>query len=87
MKNKIPVFLAAFILFSEMLTIRAYAYIDVTATTYIIQIAAGAVVALGAVIGVVVSKIKKKAKEKFNIDLDKKEKEEDVVVYSEDKDK
>lgn len=65
-----------------ILSMTAYAsYIDVSATTYIIQIVAGVTVAAGAVIGVVISRIKKKAKEKFNIDLEKKETEEDVVIY------
>lgn len=65
-----------------ILSMTAYAsYIDVSATTYIIQIVAGVAVAAGAVIGVVISRIKKKAKEKFNIDLEKKETEEDVVIY------
>lgn len=36
---------------------------------------------MGAVIGVVISKVKKKAKDKFGIDLDHKEQEDDVVVY------
>lgn len=66
---------------AQMLSINVYAYIDVSATTYIIQIVAGIVVAAGAVLGVVISKVKKKAKEKFNIDLEKKETEEDIVVY------
>ncbi len=56
-------------------------YIDVSATTYIIQIVASIAVAAGVTAGVVISKIKKKAKEKLNIDLDKKEQEEDVVIY------
>lgn len=83
MKNKTAVLIAALIVTAQMLSVRAHAYIDVSATTYIIQIIAGIVVAAGAVIGVVISKIKKKAREKFNIDLDKKEKEEDVVVFDE----
>lgn len=66
---------------AQMLSLNVYAYIDVSATTYIIQIVAGIVVAAGAVLGVVISKVKKKAKEKFNIDLEKKETEEDIVVY------
>lgn len=69
---------------AQMLSLNVYAYIDVSATTYIIQIVAGIVVAAGAVLGVVISKIKKKAKEKFNIDLEKKETEEDIVVYDDD---
>lgn len=59
-------------------------YIDVSATTYIIQIIAGIAVAAGVAAGVIISKIKKKAKEKLNIDFDKKEKEEDIVIYNED---
>lgn len=58
-------------------------YIDVSATTYIVQIIAGVAVAAGVTAGVVISKIKKKAKEKLNIDFDKKEVEEDVVVFDE----
>lgn len=74
------VFVAA--MTAVILSMTAYAsYIDVSATTYIIQIVAGVAVAAGAVIGVVISRIKKKAKEKFNIDLEKKETEEDVVIY------
>lgn len=72
---------AFFLLFCELLTTRAYAYIDVSATTYIIQIIAGVAVAVGAAAGVLISRLKKKAKEKLNIDLDKKEKEEDIEIY------
>ena len=74
-KDKIIVFITAFFMFYELLSIRAYAYIDVSATTYVIQIVAGIIVAAGAAAGVIISKVKKKAKEKFNIDLEKKEKE------------
>ncbi|MGN0653836.1 MAG: hypothetical protein ACI4KD_02845 [Oscillospiraceae bacterium] len=76
-------FVVSLIMIAQMLSLNVYAYIDVSATTYIIQIVAGVVVAVGAVAGVVISKIKKKAKEKFNIDLEKKETEEDIVVYDE----
>ena len=69
------------ILFLSVIAPRTYAYIDVSATTYIVQIIAGAVVVLGTIAGVAISTIKKKAKEKLNIDLDKKEQEEDVIVY------
>ena len=79
--------LISVIMIAQILSLNVYAYIDVSATTYIIQIVAGIVVAAGAVIGVVISKIKKKAKEKFNIDLEKKETEEDIVVYDDDTDK
>ena len=59
-----------------------FAYIDPSAITYLIQIGVGALVTIGAVIGIVISKIKKKAKEKLTIDFDKnKTVEEDVVEY------
>lgn len=63
-------------------TMSAYAYIDPSVMTYTIQVVAGIVVAAGAVIGIVWTRIKKKAKEKLNIDLEgKKEAEGDVVEY------
>ena len=65
---KIIFTIVAMVMFAQMMAINAYAYIDVSATSYIIQIVAGIVVAVGAVIGVVISKVKKKAKD-------------DVVVY------
>jgi len=74
---KIIFTIVAMVMFAQMMAINAYAYIDVSATSYIIQIVAGIVVAVGAVI----SKVKKKAKDKFGIDLDHKEQEDDVVVY------
>ena len=65
-----------------LFTMSAYAYIDPSVMTYTIQVVAGIVVAAGAVIGIVWTRIKKKAKEKLNIDLEgKKEAEGDVVEY------
>ena len=80
MKKKIA-FAFYVICFAQSLSCTASAYIDVSATTYIVQIVAGIVVVLGTVAGVVISSIKKKAKEKLGIDLDKKEQEDDLVVY------
>ena len=82
--SKVIVFIGC-LLFVGVISPRAYAYIDVSATTYIVQIIAGAVVVLGTIAGVAISSIKKKAKEKLNIDLDKKEQEEDIVVYDDEK--
>lgn len=71
-----------------LLTVTANAYIDPSVTTYAIQAIAGVVIAVGAVAGIVWTKMKKKAKEKLNIDLEgKKEVEEDVVAYTEDAEK
>lgn len=49
---------------SVILTQNCYAYIDPAATSYIIQIVAGVIVALGAVFGVMWSKIKRFFKKK-----------------------
>lgn len=63
-------------------TMGAHAYIDPSVMTYTIQVVAGIVVAVGAMIGIVWTRIKKKTKEKFNIDLEgKKEAEGDVEEY------
>ena len=66
---------------------NAYAYIDPSVMTYTIQVVAGIIVAVGAVIGIVWTRIKKKAKEKLNIDLDgKKEVEGSVEEYDDEED-
>ena len=64
----------------------ASAYIDPSATTYLIQALAGIVIAVGSVAVIFWRRAKNKLKEKAGIDLDrKKETEEDVVaVHSED---
>jgi len=54
--------------------------------TYTIQVVAGVVVAVGAVVGVYWRKTKKKVQKKMGIDENaKKEVEEDVVEIEEDK--
>lgn len=68
-------------------TLPAYAYIDPAVATNLFQVIVGVVVAVGAVIGIVWTRIKKKAKEKFNIDLEgKKEAEGDVEEYDDEDD-
>ena len=58
----------------------AFAYIDPSVMTYSIQIVAGVVVAVGAVIGIYWRKAKKKVQDKLGIDENaNKEVEEDVV--------
>ncbi len=58
-------------------------YIDPSVMTYAIQVIAGVVVAVGAVIGVRWRKAKKKVQEKLGIDENaKKEVEEDVVEFT-----
>lgn len=62
------------------LSINAAAYLDPSVMTYTIQVVAGVVVAVGAVIGVYWRKAKKKVQDKMGIDENaKKEVEGDVV--------
>lgn len=58
----------------------ASAYLDPSVMTYTIQVAAGVIVAVGAVIGVYWRKAKKKVQDKMGMDENaRKEVEEDVV--------
>lgn len=73
-----------FTLGGMMLTpsVRVAAYLDPSVMTYTIQVVAGVVVAVGAVIGVYWRKAKKKVQDKMGIDENvKKEVEEDVVEF------
>lgn len=63
-------------------SVPAAAYIDASMLTYSIQIGTGIVIAIGAAAGVIIVRIKKKMKDKLNIDMDaKKESEEKIVRY------
>ena len=65
-----------------------FAYIDPSVMTYTIQAVAGAVIAIGAVVGIVWRNARKKAKQVLNIDDNaKKEVEEDVVEIDPDEKK
>mgnify|MGYP000446209954 FL=1 len=64
-----------------LLVVPAYAYLDPSVMTYAIQIIAGIVVAVGAVVGILWRKAKKKVSDKLGIDENaKKEIEDDIVV-------
>lgn len=66
---------------TELLVVPAYAYLDPSVMTYAIQIIAGIVVAVGAVVGILWRKAKKKVSDKLGIDENaKKEIEDDIVV-------
>lgn len=67
--------------------VTANAYIDPSVMTYVIQIVAGVVVAVGAVAGVYIRKAKKKLNEKLGIDENKnKEVENDEIIADIDED-
>jgi hypothetical protein len=66
----------------------AHAYIDPSATTYLIQAIAGIVIAVGSVGIIFWRRAKKKLKDKVGIDFDKnKETEEAVVAVKSDDDR
>lgn len=68
------------------LSINASAYLDPSVMTYTIQVVAGVLVAVGAVIGVYWRKAKKKVQGKLGIDENaKKEVEEDIIEFSDEK--
>ncbi len=67
---------------------NALAYIDPSATTYLIQAAAGIAIAVGSVAVIIWRRVKKNLKDKAGIDFDKnKETEEDVVAVDQDGEK
>ena len=81
--NILGMFFAAMLVFG----VTANAYIDPSVMTYVIQIVAGVVVAVGAVAGVYIRKAKKKLNEKLGIDENKnKEVESDEIVADVDED-
>lgn len=68
-----------------MFSITAFAYVDPSVMTYTIQVVAGVIIAVGAVIGIYWRRAKKKVQNTLGIDENaKKEVEEDVIEISDD---
>ena len=83
MKNFV---LAGFVGLCSMLMfgLNANAYIDPSVMTYMIQVVAGIVIAVGAVAGIYFRKAKKKVSEKLGIDENRnKEVESDELIVDE----
>ena len=75
-----------FACFSVMLAPTAHAYLDPSVMTYTIQVVAGVVVAVGAVVGIYWRKAKRKVQDKLGIDENaKKSLEDDVVEIKDEK--
>ena len=66
-----------------MFSVSAAAYIDASMLTYALQIGTGVVIAVGAAIGILIVRLKKKMKDKLNIDTDAKKETEDKIVRRE----
>jgi nitrate reductase gamma subunit len=82
-RSGIILLLAAYLMIFTMPA--AHAYIDLSATTYMIQAIAGIVIAVGSVGIIFWRRAKKKLKDKVGIDFDKnKETEEEVVAVKTD---
>ena len=63
------------------------AYIDPSVMTYLIQVIAGVVIAVGAVVGIYFRRAKKKVNEKLGLDENRnKEVESDEIVMTKEKD-
>ena len=70
------------------MTMNASAYLDPSVMTYTIQVVAGVVVAVGAVVGVYWRKAKKKVQDSLGMDENaKKTVEEDVIELENSEDK
>ena len=70
--------------FMLLFGVNAQAYIDPSVITYMIQAAAGIVIAVGAVVGVYWRRTKKKLNKKLGIDENKnKEVEADDITFNE----
>ena len=71
-----------------LLNCSASAYLDPSVMTYTIQVVAGVIVAVGAVVGIYWRKAKRKVKNKLGIDENrKKEVEADVIEFKNDDEK
>ncbi len=75
--KKLLAFFTFFILSMVLCVTYAMAYIDPSAMTYIIQIVAGAVIAIGAALGFYWRRLKRAVRKKKNKDLYGDEDEED----------
>lgn len=60
--------------------VTANAYVDPSVMTYMIQVVAGVVVAVGAVVGIYWRKAKKKVQDKLGIEEKKEYESDDIVV-------
>ena len=68
--------------FSIVLTGYVHAYLDPSVMTYTVQIIAGVVIAVSAVVGILWRRAKKKVQNKLGIDENaKKEVEDEIVEY------
>ena len=68
--------------FMCMLAMPVQAYIDPSVAAYAVQAIAGVAVAVGAVAGIVLHKVKRKVQDKLGIDENvNKEVEEDIEIY------
>ena len=79
------IYLTAFI--AQLRSINIGAYLAPSVMTYAIQVVAGVVVAIGAVVGIYWRKAKKKVQDKLGIDENTKKEAEDDTIEFTDKEK
>ena len=63
--------------------VNANAYIDPSVMTYVIQLVAAVVVAIGAVVGIYWRRLKKKMQNSFGITEKKEQESDDIIVNQE----
>lgn len=71
--------------FLFLFSTTAFAYLDPSVMTYTIQVVAGVAVAIGAVVGILWRRAKKKVIDKLGIDENAKKEVEEDIVMKEDK--
>lgn len=82
-KNLINILSTLFFIisFSIFFSVNANAYIDPSVMTYVIQVIAGVIIAIGAFIGIYFRRAKRKISEKLGINENKnKEVEDDEII-------
>jgi len=79
MRNKQILILIAILTFCYPM--YAYAYVDPSVMSYTVQTVAGTLIALGAVVGIIWRRVKRKAKKSLGLnDENNKEIDEDIII-------
>ncbi len=82
--KKVLKYLYFAVCFALILALPCFAYIDPTIMTYGIQIIAAVAVTVGAVVGILWRKAKKKVQDKLGIDENAKKEVEDEIEFDDD---
>ncbi len=81
--KKVLKYLYFMVCFAMMLLLPCHAYLDPSVMTYTVQVIAGVAVAVGAVVGILWRRAKKKVQDKLGIDENAKKEVEDEIEFEE----